>query len=232
MQGTFSQDELVGLPEPVCRYFRASIAPGTPLARSARFTMRGSIKLGRRWLPFRARQVYGPHDGLVWAARAAGVIAGSDRYADGAGGMDWKLLGLVPLVHAEGVDVTRSTAGRTGAEAVWLPTAMLPRFGVTWTATDDHHISARYQLDETDLVLDYALDDDARVRWIALDRWGDADETGTSGLHRFGHEAIAYATFEGVTIPSAGRGGWHHGTERWSEGEFFRYEITGFHLVT
>jgi hypothetical protein len=41
-----------------------------------------------------------------------------------------------------------------------------------------------------------------------------------------------YSTFDGVTIPSAGRGGWFHGTDRWSEGEFFRYEFTDFHLVT
>jgi len=33
-------------------------------------------------------------------------------------------------------------------------------------------------------------------------------------------------------IPSAGRAGWFYGTDRWSEGEFFRYEFTDFHLVT
>lgn len=230
--GSFSEADLAGLPDPVRRYFRRSIAPGTPLARSVRLRMRGSIKLGRRWIPFRARQTYGPHEGLVWAARAAGVIVGSDRYADGTGGMDWRLLGLIRLVHADGPDISRSSAGRTGAEAVWLPTAMLPRFGVAWSATDDHHVTARYRIDDTELELRFTLDDDARVRSIALERWGDADETGTSSLHPFGHEAIRYSTFDGITIPSAGRAGWHYGTDRWNEGEFFRYELTEFHLVT
>jgi hypothetical protein len=79
--------------------------------------------------------VLNPHHGFVWAARAAGVIAGSDRYLDGQGSldgqgrMDWKLLGLVTVAHADGQDVSRSAAGRAGAEAVWLPTALLPRFG-------------------------------------------------------------------------------------------------------
>jgi Family of unknown function (DUF6544) len=54
-----------GLPEPMRRYLRASIAPGTPLARSARFRMRGSIKLGNTWVRFRARQTLGPHRGFV-----------------------------------------------------------------------------------------------------------------------------------------------------------------------
>ena len=77
----------------------------------------------------------------------------------------------------------------------------------------------------------YTLDDDARVRSVALDRWGDPDSTGTFGVHRFGHELTRYSTFDGVTIPSAGRGGWFYGTDRWSEGEFFRYQFTDFHLV-
>jgi len=41
-----------------------------------------------------------------------------------------------------------------------------------------------------------------------------------------------YSTFDGVTIPSAGRAGWFYGTDRWDEGEFFRAEITDYHLVT
>jgi len=77
----FSDAELEGLPEPVRRHLTLAISPKTPLATSARLRMRGTIKLGR-WLPFRARQVLDPHHGLVWAARVAGVIAGSDRYAE------------------------------------------------------------------------------------------------------------------------------------------------------
>jgi hypothetical protein len=228
--GSFTEGELEDLPDPVRRYLRASIAPGTPLAQSARFRMRGSIKQGRWWLPFRARQILAPLHGFVWAARVGGsVLVGSDRYAGGDGAMEWKLLGLVRVLHAEGPDMAHSSAGRAGAEAVWVPTAVLPRFGVTWTATDAHHITASYRLDNFELELHYTLDDDARVRSIALDRWGGPDNT---GFHRFVHELTGYTTFDGVTIPSAGRGGWFNAADRWSDAEFFRYEITDFRLVT
>jgi hypothetical protein len=230
--GSFSERETEGLPEPVRRFLRASIAAGTPLAQSVRFRMRGSIKLGKRWLPFRARQVLTPHQGLVWAARMAGVLSGSDRYSGGRGTMDWKLLGLFRAVHAEGPDTTRSTAGRVGAEAVWLPTTLLPRFGVTWTATDPHHITAAYALDDTDLEVRYELDEQDRVLSAVLERWGDPDSTGAYAHHPFGFQATAYSTFGGVTIPSGGRGGWFMGTDRWSEGEFIRYEISDYQLVT
>jgi hypothetical protein len=194
--------------------------------------MRGSIKLGRWWIPFQARQILAPLHGFVWAARVAGVLVGSDRYAEGNGVMEWKLLGLVGVMRAEGPEVSISSAGRAGAEAVWVPTAVLPRFGVTWTATDTHHATASYRLDDTELELRYTLDDDARVKSIALDRWGDPENSGTWGVHRFEHEMNRYSTFGGVTIPSAGRAAWLVGTDRWRESEFFRYEITDYHLVT
>jgi hypothetical protein len=41
-----------------------------------------------------------------------------------------------------------------------------------------------------------------------------------------------YKTFDGVTVPSAGRVGWFFGTHRWEQGEFFRYRITDLRLVT
>jgi hypothetical protein len=103
--GTFTGEELDCLPEPARRHLTQTIALGTPLATSARLRMRGQIRIGR-WLPFRARQVLDPHHGFVWAARTAGVITGSDRYVDGAGGMDWKLAGFDGL--------TIPSAGRVG----------------------------------------------------------------------------------------------------------------------
>jgi hypothetical protein len=223
--GSFSANELAALPDPVRRYFGTSIASGAPLARGARFTMRGSIKLGSRWLPFRGHEVLSPHRGLVWAVRTAGMIIGSDRYLTGQGSMDWKLFGLVRA------DISRSTAGRVGAVAVWVPSALLPRFGVSWTAFDDRHIAFSYRLDDTDLDVQCMLDDEGRVRTIVLERCGDPDSTGKSGLYLFGFEATGYATFDGVTIPSAGRAGCFIGTDRWREGEFFRYEISDYSLI-
>jgi TusA-related sulfurtransferase len=226
----FTEAELDGLPGPVRRYLRAAIAPGTPLATAARLRMRGHIKVGR-WLPFRAEQTLNPHRGFQWTARAAGVIAGFDRYAGGQGQMRWKLLGLLPLMQADGPDVSRSAAGRAAAEAIWVPTALLPRFGVDWSAADDRHITARCRIDTVEVQTHYELDADGRVRSVVFDRWGDPDGTGTWGLHPFGGKVTAYATFDGLSVPSAGRFGWFFGTDRWSQGEFFRYRITELQLI-
>jgi hypothetical protein len=225
----FSSAELKGLPEPVRRHLASAIAPGTPLGRSARLAMRGSIRLGR-WLPFRAAQVLNPHEGFVWLARVAGVIAGSDQYLDGAGGMDWKLARLVTVAHEDGPDVSRSAAGRGGAEAIWLPTALLPRFGVRWSAHDDAHISVHHHLGETPIDVRYSLEPSGHLKSFVFDRWGDPGRTGQWTWHPFGGVVTGRRTFSGLTIPSKGRVGWHLGTDRWVAGEFFRYEITSLHL--
>jgi TusA-related sulfurtransferase len=226
----FTGAELNGLPGPVRGYLGAAIAPGTSLTTAARLRMRGHIKVGR-WLPFRAEQTLDPRHGFQWTARAAGVISGSDRYFDGRGELRWKLLGLIPLMRADGPDVSRGAAGRAAAEAIWVPTALLPRFGVEWSAADERHLTARYRIDALQAEVHFVVDPEGRLRSVVFDRWGDPDGTGIWGLHPFGGEINGYATFEGLTIPSSGRFGWFFGTDRWDQGEFFRYQITELRLT-
>lgn len=227
--GAFDPVELAGLPEPVVRYFQTAIAPGTPLARTAMIRMRGRIKLGR-WAGFGGSELISPTVGFVWAVRA-GLITGYDRYSEGEGEMRWKLLGLVPVMHATGPDVSRSAAARAAGEGIWIPTALLPRFGTRWQATDDTHVTSHHTLDGHELTCHHTLDDRARIVTTRIDRWGDPDRTGTYALHPFGVENSAWRTFAGLTIPTVGRAGWHHGTDRRSDGIFFEYEITGLDPV-
>lgn len=132
---------------------------------------------------------------------------------------------MVPLARAQGPDVSRSAAGRCAGEAVWLPTALLPRFGVRWSATSDRLLSARFP-GAREVVVHHLIHDDGRLRSVSFERWGDPGDTGSWAMHRFGVEVTGYETFDGLCIPSAGRAGWFFGTDRWDEGEFFRYRIT------
>lgn len=229
--GVYSDEELDGLPVPVRRYLGNAVASGTPLARTARIRMRGHIKIGSRWIPFRGRELLTPHRGFLWTARAAGVITGSDHYIDGRGALHWNLAGLVTVMHQDGSDTSRSAAERAAAEAIWIPTTLLPRFDVEWETDDEGGISARYHVDDKPVHVHFQLTSAGQIRSVVFDRWGDPDNTGIPGLHTFGGEFASHRTFDGVTIPDTGRLGWQYGTERWAYGEFFRYEITGLELV-
>ena len=222
---TFSLAELDGLDEPVQRYFRAAVSPGTPLHRAVRVTMRGHIKVGR-WVPFRATEVLAPRSGFLWRGLAAGCISGSDRYVSGHGEMRWRLAGVVPVVHARGPDVARSAAGRTGAEGLWVPTALLPRFGVDWHAESDSEIVGRFDVDGVPIERRHRLSASGELAATSLQRWGDPDGGDDVGWYPFGGPVGSSRTWSGLTVPSEGSVGWYPDSERWGDGEFFRYRLT------
>jgi hypothetical protein len=225
--------EVAAADEPVRRYFHAAIVPGTPLARAARLRTRGSIKFGRRWVPFQAEELLAPLHGYYWAAKVAGgLLRGNDAYVDGDASMLWKVFGLVPVIRTSGPDVARSAMGRAVAEGIWLPTALLPRYGVVWRAEDDDHLVADVPISGERVTLHVTIDSAGHLRSAHLDRWNDPDGTGTFGWVPFGVEATTSRTFScGITIPADGSGGWFHGTDRWHEGEFMRYSIAELVLI-
>jgi hypothetical protein len=225
--GGFDEAEVAGCDEPVRRYFHAAIATGTPVARAARVRMRGAIKLGSRWLPFRADELLAPLHGYDWSATVAGgLLRGSDTYVDGSAWMRWKLLGLVPVIRSSGPDVARSAMGRAVLEGIWLPSALLPRHGVVWRAVTGEQLVAEVPIGDELVTLQVTIDGAGHVRSSQLDRWNDPDGTGTFGWFPFGVEVTRVRSFPcGMTMPADGIGGWFAGTSRWREGQFMRYSI-------
>lgn len=231
--GGFTPAEVAGLDEPVRRYLTTAIAPGTPLARSARLRIDGTIRFANRWIPYRATELLAPLHGYQWPATVAwGLLRGSDTCVDGDATMVWKLLGVIPVIRTHGPDVARSAAGRAAAESVWVPTALLPRYDVRWHADSDEHLVAELPIGGRRVTVHVAIDGDAHVRSVHLDRWTDPGGTGDFGWHPFGFDATGIQSFAcGLTVPAQGVGGWCHGTDKWSEGQFMRYSIRDLTLA-
>jgi hypothetical protein len=229
--GVFRDDDCLGLPEAARRYLRASIAPGTRHAMAARLSMRGEIRLGGRWLPFRAHEVVAPHDGFVWAARVAGVVVGTDSLVMGRARSAFSLLGLVSVADAFGEDVDRSAAGRAGAEAVWVPTSLLPSCDVEFESLGAHTVSAHFNVgsEQIELVLDLLRS--GHLAGAHLARWGDPEGSGKFGWHRFGIEVTGYGQVDGLTVPAAGRVGWYAASPRFGDGIFLRFRLTGIRPI-
>jgi hypothetical protein len=215
-------------PEPIRRYLEHAIAPGTPLARAVRLQMKGEIRLNDRWLPLRAEQVIRWDRGFIWKAdvrMAPGVhIRGSDRLVDGVGALDWKMLGFVPVMHAEGPDIARSATGRLEIESIWLPSVLLDD-DVRWTVEDDQHLRIAVHVPGDEGRLRLTLGDDGRVTEAVLPRWGNP-EGANFHVVPFGGRMEGEGTFGGYTVPTRLRVGWYYGSDRFErEGEFFRAEL-------
>jgi hypothetical protein len=227
----FHSDDFTHLPEAARQYLEHAIAPGTKLASAVRLQMHGEIKL-KNWIPFKAEQVICWEHGLIWSATAwmNGFlpIVGSDRIIDGIGAMQWKLLGLFPVMTASGADITRSAVGRLQAESVWLPSVYCGD-NVSWASTDSSPLNSSlhssFVVQGERAELDFTLDQTGRLKTCKLLRWGNP-EGAKSHYVDFGGIFEEESTFCGYTIPTRLRIGWYFGSEQFeSEGEFFRATI-------
>ncbi len=222
----FQPDRLGGLPDVARRYLTHAITSGVPLASAVRLRMHGRIKL-QGWFPFTAEQVICWQRGMIWRAsvRMRGLpVRGFDRLVDGEGAMRWKLLGMIPVLKAEGPDVTRSAAGRLAAELVWLPSVLCGEAS-SWTAVSQSTLGVTVAVLKEPSELELRVANGGQLESVRLLRWGNPGG-GNYQLHDFGAMVEEERTFGGYTVPSRLRVGWYLGSDRFeSEGEFFRVTI-------
>lgn len=207
----FDPGDVADLPEPARRYLRHAIEPGTPLYRSADLVQSGAFRLGDRWTPIAATERITPGEGFVWRAsvRALPLVSlrGADHYVDGRGGQRFAMWGLLPVVRSAGPAIDRSAAGRLAAESVFVPTALLPRFGVEWTAVDDRRVRATVPARGCREALTLAVDEDGSLASISADRYrGDG-----SGSLPFRVTVESSGRLEGMAVPTAFRVAWDEG---------------------
>ena len=222
----FRPDDFAHLPDAARRYLEHAIAPGTTIASAVRLKMHGEIKL-KHWISFTAEQVVCWERGFIWSATAwmnRLPIVGSDRIIDGIGAMQWKLLGLFPVMTGTGDDITRSSAGRFHTELMLLPSALC-RSDVTWSSPEASRLHASFMAQGEQAELDLTIGQKGQLKAAKLPRWG-SPEGGEHHYVDFGAIVEEEGTFCGYTIPTRLRVGWYFGTERFeAEGEFFRATI-------
>ncbi len=223
----FNPVALTHLPPAARRYLEHAVAPGAKLASAVRLWMHGEIKLGNKWHHFKGEEAICWQRGMIWRATTwmQGLpIWGADRVSDGASDVEWKILGLFPVMQASGADVTRSGAGRMQGESVWLPSVLCSP-DLVWTEMDASHVRANFTAlgEQAELVL--TVDRSGGLERIKFLRWGNP-EGGEHHYVDFGGEVLAEQRFGNYTIPTRLNLGWFFDSERFkSEGEFFRCTI-------
>jgi hypothetical protein len=220
----FSAASVVGLDEPVRRYFMHAIREGAPLSPGVEVEMAGRVKVGL-WLPFTAREECDGRSFRWWARVGWGPLAPLqviDHYVAGAGATEARLFGRARLFHAEGADTTRSAAGRAALEAIWAPAALLAHTGVAWRAESDTHIVAAWDVPPERPEVHLRIDDAGAMRSASALRWGNAGQDGF-GYIPCGCEVRAERRFGDLVVPSAVTVGWWFGTPR--HAPFFTAEV-------
>jgi hypothetical protein len=181
--GTFSPEDAGDLPAPVAKYFHRVLRSGQPWVRHAMLTQTGEFLIGPgEWTPFRATQhVVVTPPGFVWDARIR-MIPGMnvfvrDAYVGGGGTMEASLLSLYSLTRQSGRrELDSGALQRYLGEAVWLPTALLPTAGVTWTPLNDRAAMATLTDGETTVSVEFRFDPAGDVVEVyAADRFREVE---------------------------------------------------------
>ena len=232
--GVFALSMIDGLPEPAQRYFRFTIAPGTPLHKVVELEMTGELGFGDKsnpkYSPMRARQILAPPYGLVWRLNCA-AVSGSDAAAPGRSWTRFWLFNIIPIVRVGGkADHLRSAFGRVIAEsAFWAPASLLPSENVLWEKID--HSIARATVTHGEFVqsVDITVRENGEPVKVVIQRWSDANQRKKYCLQPFGGYLSEYCNFSGYRLPKKVEGGNHIGTESYFP--FYKARITDLQLL-
>jgi hypothetical protein len=215
---TFSPSAIAALPEAAQRYFRYTIAPGTPLVSVVEIDMEGQLGLGTKDEPvyreMAAEQILVPPKGLVWKVRA-GPISGSDVATPDTSWTRFWLLNLIPVVRvSDNPDHHRSAFGRVVAEgAFWVPSSLLPSDHVVWTAVDMTTARATVSYGKFSQSIDLTIEADGRPSRVIIQRWSNENPSRVFREQPFGGYLSDFREVKGYRLPMRVEGGNLIGTE-------------------
>jgi hypothetical protein len=212
----FSPRELQELPDPVASYFRFALTTGQPFFRRARVDQAGRFRTGDRnapWRPFTAVEHFTMvPPGFVWDARIRMapllVVRVRDGYVAGSGAVLGKLAALVTVADQHGrPGLNAGALHRYLAEAVWFPTALLPRAGILWEAVDAHTARATVSDRATSVSLEFQFGPQGEiVSAYTPTRYREVNGVDVPTPWRC--EYRQYAPVHGVMVPLEGEVAW------------------------
>jgi hypothetical protein len=223
--GIVTDQELDPLPEPVRRWLRWAGVVGRERVSIVRLEQRGEFRMGpdQRWMPFIAVQHYTTNPpGFIWSVSMEMFplvsITGWDRYQDGQGSIEMRLLSLIPVASKRGDGLNQGAMLRYLNELMWFPTAALSP-EITWEAIDDGSARATFTDAGTSVSADFVFDAEGQITTMTADRFNDA----RGKLLPWSTPITGYGEFAGFRVPTAGSGVWHY-----ESGDFpyIRLEIT------
>lgn len=210
----FDPASVDSLPDPVRRYFRWAIAPGTRPVRRVEIRQEGDFAMRPgSWTTFTATQhVTTTPRAFVWSASMPMAVVVPvhvrDAYRGGQGSMLAKILGWAPVADAHDTpEMANGALLRWLAEAAWYPTALLPSAGVTWTAVDDSTARATLTDGATTVSLDITFGADGGIAATRAMRYREGADAPQPWLGRF----TDYRRVDGLMIPTRGEVGWGEG---------------------
>jgi hypothetical protein len=217
-----TESDIVGLPDPLQRYLRATGVVGRPRVRNYHLRFRGRIRSApdAAWMPFVAEQqsfADQPTRLFYMRARMFGLpVWVFHRLANGHATMRVKIAGAVPMVDASGDEMDRSEAVTLFNDMCLLAPGTLLDKHIVWEAADARTVRARFTNGSQTVAATLHFSDDSLLtNFVSDDRSRSSPDGKVFTRLRFSTPVRDYRDFGGVRLAA-------HGDARWSlpEGEF------------
>ena len=205
------------LPPPVARYFRHVLKDGQKLIRMAKMHQSGMLRTStttETWSSFTASHlVVTTATGFIWNAKVEMPLAAHvrvlDSYIAGVGAGRVNLLSAFAVASEAGApELNGGALHRYLAEAVWYPTALLPRPGLVWSPIDDRAAMATLTDRGATVSLEFRFNEAGEVTGIySPGRFGRFDN-GYKQVPWEGHFRD-YQIQTGMRVPLYGEVGWY-----------------------
>ena len=200
------------LPALVQRWLRYSRVIGTVPPTTIRLRQQGEFNLGRGWMPFSAEQYFTIEPpAFVWKAAfplfPMVSVAGRDAYRAGVGGIDMRVLSLIPVAKKSGGGLNQGDLLRFLGEMQWFPAAANSR-DITWASVDATSASATMAYGGIAASMTFTFAPDGRLVEERATRYNDARGRQETWVNRndSDHE------FDGVRVPATGEARWEYDT--------------------
>lgn len=223
-----------GLPPVVADFARRSGAePGRPF-RVASFNQSGEIRLrpGGAFTKIAAWQLVSlGRPGFLWDARAKGVLPRFhvlDAYVGGAGQLDARAFGSIPVAREKGAEIDLGEALRYLAELPWAPDAILGNPDLSWRVTGADTVEVRMKAAGGTARVNFRFDREGDIVGMEAKGRPARDIEGRSARLDWRGRFWDYRQIGPRRLPAQAEVGYVYpsGYEA-----YFRGEITGYHLA-
>lgn len=225
--GPITQEQVMGLPEPVRRYLSYAQVVGKEAIRTVRLKQQGFMRMrpGQKWLPMVAEQfVTTTPPAFLWHTRIRPFpfvsISASDRFTEGHGSMRIKLLSFIPMGNAQGPEMDVGELQRYLLEMAWYPTAWLSN-AIEWQAIDANSVKATIHQQGVMASGVLHVNEQGQLIRLTADRY--REEHGHYQLAPWTVDSGEYQEADGIRIPTSSEVTWHL-----ASGDFtwFRFKFT------
>ncbi len=209
---TVTEQDLEPLPENVRQWLQGAGVVGKKPASAVRLRQSARMRLEPEgsWMPVEAVQYFVTQEpGFIWAAdvRAAPLvhIKGIDRYLDGRGHMQIRLLSLFPVADSRGEEIDQGTLLRYLVETVWFPSAVLGEH-IVWEGLDESRSQATMTYGGITASAVFVFNEAGDVVNVHARRYGEFD--GEFRLETWSIDLWDHGEFDGIRIPARGEITW------------------------